>query len=333
MGETTPAKLKIPPLNQVCIVVKGDIERVAENYWNILGIGPWDIFTLEPPTLFNESYLGKPANYGFRVGLCRCGPCELELIEPLQGDSMYKDFTVKHGDGLQHLQYLADTVDEARKHVQLFADMGFPLIMDGYFGDGYYAYMDTTSALKTVWEVVKMPSSISAPHVRVPADPEQKSPAKIKVKALTQVGLIVNDIEETVKNYWNILGIGPWGICDVVPPLQHDTTYSGKPGNFTMKAAFAMAGDVQIEPIEPLSGDNIYYDFLAEHGEGLHHLQFLVDDIAETTRIMNKEGFPTLMSLGFSDGGAAYYDTVDTLKCIWEAFQPPKKMPPTTCYP
>lgn len=209
MAERSPAKIKIPLLNQVCIVVKSDIEKVAENYWNILGIGPWDISTLEPPTLFDESYLGKPANYGFKVGLCRCGPCELELIQPLEGDSMYKDFIAKHGEGLQHLQYLANTMDEARKHVQLFGEQGFPMIMDGYLGDGYYAYIDTTSALKCVWEVVKMPSSTSVPRVCVPADPDQKSPAKIKVKAILQAGFAVKDIQETMKNYWNILGVGP----------------------------------------------------------------------------------------------------------------------------
>jgi len=333
MTEASPSKIKIPALNQVAIMVKGDIEKVAENYWNILGIGPWDIFTLESPTVFNETYLGKPANYGYRVGLCRCGPLEVELIEPTVGDSMYKDFLAKHGEGLQHLQYLASTIDEARRHVQILAEQGFPLIMDGYFSDGYWAYIDTTSALKCVWEVVKMPSSISAPHVRVPKDPDQKSPAKIKVKALVQAGMVVKDIQQTVKNYWNILGVGPWGMLHCKPPVLHDPTYMGKPGNFTMHAAFAMAGEVQIEPIEHLTGENIYQDFLVEHGEGIHHLQFEVDDVAETCRIMNKEGFPTLMSLGFNYGGAAYLDTVADLKCIMEAFQVPKTMPAVSNYP
>ena len=89
-----------------------------------------------------------------------------------------------------------------------------------------------------------------------------------------------------------------------------------------------MLGEMQIELIEqPPPGDHIY------NWEGLHHLMFLVDDVNATTQIMNNEGSPTLMSEGVADGGCAYYDTVDALKCIWEASQLPKTTPPMTRYP
>jgi len=329
MVEISPAKIKIPSLAQVCIVVK-DLDTVAENYWNMLGIGPWDIFTLEPPIAFDQTYRGKPASYGMKAGICQCGPCQLELIEPLHGENMYKDFLAERGEGLQHVMYLVDTIDEARNHVRLFAEQGFPVIMDGYLPDEYYAYVDTFSALKCVWEICKFPSSIPAsiPHACIPKDPGQKSPAKIKVKAIAQVALVVKDVRETVEKYWNIVGIGPWEMCDVMPPLVHDQTYKGKPVSLGAKVGFTMAGGVQIELIEqPPPGDHPYT------WEGLHHLMFLVDDINATTQIMNKAAIPTLMSEGVADGGCAYYDTVDPLKCIWEAFQPPKAGLPTTHYP
>jgi len=165
----TENKIKVGPINQVALMVN-DAKKVAEDYWKILGIGPWDIFTLEDPIVFDETYRGKPTYYGYKVGLCQYGGLQLELIQPTVGDSMYSDFIKEHGEGLQHIQYLANTIDEAKKDIKLFAEHGCPLLMDGYFGDGYWAYIDTTSTLKCVWEVVKMPSSISAPHVRVPAD-------------------------------------------------------------------------------------------------------------------------------------------------------------------
>jgi hypothetical protein len=160
-------KLKVDSINQVAIMVN-DAQKVAENYWKILGIGPWDIFTLEGDTVFGETYRGKPTYYGYKVGLCQCGGLQIELIQPTAGDSMYSDFIKEHGEGLQHVQYLANTIDEAKRHVELFTEQGCPLLMDGYFGDGYWAYLDSIDALKCVWEVVKMPSSISAPHVRIP---------------------------------------------------------------------------------------------------------------------------------------------------------------------
>lgn len=167
MAKENEPKIKVGPINQVALMVK-DAQKVAEDYWNILGIGPWDIFTLEKPTVFDETYKGKPTCYGYKVGLCQCGGVQIELIQPTIGDSMYSDFIKEHGEGLQHVQYLANTVKEAKEHIKAFEKAGFPLLMDGYFGDGYWAYMDTVDTLKCVWEVVKMPSEISAPHVRVP---------------------------------------------------------------------------------------------------------------------------------------------------------------------
>ena len=333
MAETSPSKIKVERINQVAIVVK-DIQKTIENYWNMLGIGPWVVFTFGPPIMHDQTCHGRPSPHRFKIACAQVGPCELELLEPLEGDTIYGDFMAEHGEGLHHIRYFVDTVDELDKHVQILGKLGFPSAMGGRFGgDGSYHYVDTVSGLKCILEMVKEPSVMPKPDYRWPKHESEISPAKVKVRVITQAGFGVKNIQETLKNYWNILGIGPWDTVDCLPPVLHDLTVKGKPGNFTMKAAFAMVGEVQIELIEPLSGENIYYDFLAEHGERLHHLQFLVDDIDETTRIMKSEGLLPLMSLGFNDGGAAYYDTSDALKCIWEAFQVPKTMPSTTRYP
>ena len=178
------------------------------------------------------------------------------------------------------------------------------------------------------------------PTAIYPPSESAVSPAKIKVKAITKIGIVVKSLEEVMGNYWNILGIGPWDMLEFKPPALHDVTYHGKPVNPTwrvalvnLKSPIKNAGQVQLELLQPVSGDNLYSDFICEHGEGIHHLRFLVDDIKETNRIMEAEGFPVLMGGGFLDGGFAYYDTVGPLKIIWEAFQPPKAMPPMPQYP
>ena len=42
MSEESRAKVKCKGIKQIAIVVE-NIELVAENYWTILGIGPWSI--------------------------------------------------------------------------------------------------------------------------------------------------------------------------------------------------------------------------------------------------------------------------------------------------
>jgi hypothetical protein len=228
-----------------------------------------------------------------------------------------------------------DSVETIDKHGEIMARKGFPSEMKAHFGgNGGFNYMQTQSALKTIWEQVKMADDMSGVSpVRYPADETEPSPAKIKVKALTQISLVVKNLEETMNNYWNLLGIGPWDVFECVPPILHGHTYHGKPGSFTMRAAVVRVGAVELELIQPLAGKNVYSDFMAEHGEGLNHVQFLVDNVAETIEIMGKEGFALLQSGHVSDDYFSYYDTVGPLKIIWEAYQLPKTKPPITRYP
>lgn len=160
-----------------------------------------------------------------------------------------------------------------------------------------------------------------------------KSKEVIKVKEIAHIGIVVRNLEETMQHYWEVLGIGPWEVCEVKAPLLHNQRYIGEPSNFTYRLAFAKVGSVSLELAEPVSGNSGYDDFLTSHGEGIHHVGFEVDDAAETTRIMNTKGFTPFMSGGFGDGGFVYYDTEEDLKCVWEAVQMPKVMPPMTRFP
>ena len=327
MAQKSPAKVKFKGINQVCLVVK-NTEEVVRNYWDILGIGPWEIYSWEAPLVYDYKYRGKPSWAKTKMALTQVGGVQLELMEHLDGFSIYQDFLREHGEGLNHMNFLVDDVDAT---AEILAKEGFPSVQSGRWEprekNGAYNYVDI-KPLRAIWEPV-YGRSIAAEPTRYP-DTAEVSPAKVKVKAIAQVGIVVKNLEEVIKNYWNILGIEPWDILELVPPALHHQTYHGKPSDFKIRVAFAPTGQVQLGLLQPVSGDNIYSDFIAKHGEGLHHLRFIVDDINETTKIMNNEGFSTLMSGRVSDGGFAYYDTGHALKCIWEAFQVPRIMPATT---
>ena len=72
----------------------------------------------------------------------------------------------------------------------------------------------------------------------------QVSPAKVKVKGINQVALVVKDIQATVENYWNILGSGPWTIYPWEAPLVYDRKYHGKPARGREKLAMVRVGAV-----------------------------------------------------------------------------------------
>jgi len=327
MPQVSPAKIKVPHLHQVSLVVK-DLQQTMENYWNILGIGPWDIFDMRPPMYSNLTYHGKPGQFTAKAGLAQVGTTELEVIEPVSGDSIYSDFMEEHGEGLHHVQFLVDNADEM---TQIMRKEGFPTLQSGHVNDGVFVYYDTVDALKTIWEVGQPPKAMS-PNYRYPEKETEVSPAKVKIKGINQVALVVKDLQKTMENYWNILGIGPWEFIHMRPPALSNRTYHGKPARFTMKYAHAMIGEMDLEPVEPVSGNSVYSDFLAEHGEGLHHLMLAADNVDELVQRMS-DSFPILMRGHINDGVFTYYDTVDALKTIYETWQPGKTMPTMNRYP
>lgn len=332
MVQASTTEIKIPSLHQIGIVVE-DVDKTAHDYRSSLDIGPWDILTLRPPDVSNLTYRGKPAYFEFKRALAQAGPVEIELSETLKGHTHYMDFMAEHGEGAHHLQYLVDSVDVMDKHIEIMTEKGFHSLMGGRRDNGGFEYLDTVSALKTVWEIAKMPDKPSTSAIQYPLNDAETSPTKVKVGAIMRVGIVVENLEEVMENYWTVVGIGPWEVFELVPPVLHGQTYCGKPSDFTMRLALAMAGLVQIELVQPLAGNNVYSDFLAEHGEGLHHIQFTVNAIDETAEIMNRAGFTTLMSWRVGDAGFAYYDTAERLKCIWGAYEVGAPLSPVNRYP
>lgn len=138
---------------------------------------------------------------------------------------------------------------------------------------------------------------------------------------VVQVGLVVRDAAAMAHAWVERFDLAQPHIVDWPPPnhnLEATRTYHGQPGDFRMRLAFIETGPVQIEFIEPLDGSNIYADFLAEHGEGLHHILFEVDD---PQSVADGLGVKILQSGGsvLRPGALwAYLDTQDLLGCIVE---------------
>ena len=142
---------RVDEIVQVAVVVK-NLQKAMENYWKTLGIGPWSIYTYAPPALREPMVRGKLVNYSMRLAIAQVGSVQLELIEPLEGPSVYKEFLAERGEGLHHIQSRIENVDET---LAAFKEMGINILMSGKFGEGEFYYMDTEPVLGTVYEVVK----------------------------------------------------------------------------------------------------------------------------------------------------------------------------------
>ncbi len=98
-------------------------------------------------------------------------------------------------------------------------------------------------------------------------------------KTLLQIGIVVNDVEESVKIYEEQFGIGPWEINMLSNeiPVFKDLKINGEIGDFKIKCAMGTFYGLEIELVEPIS-DGPYKKWLEEHGPGVHHFAFLTKD-------------------------------------------------------
>lgn len=149
---------------QVAYVVE-DVEATAMAYYRQFGIGPWHFYTYGKPLLSCMKRYGEPTEYRMRVGLSYFGSMRIELIQHLEGDTVYADFIKKHGYGIQHLGFLVEDMQDALDQARA---AGIVVSMEGGGhgpdGDGYFAYLETEDMFGTTIELIQRPKRRQPPE-------------------------------------------------------------------------------------------------------------------------------------------------------------------------
>ncbi|HXQ92719.1 MAG TPA: VOC family protein [Nitrososphaerales archaeon] len=144
-----PAGMRI---TQVAVVVK-DLRKTMESYHKVLGWGPWSVYEHKPPILHDTTLHGKQVSYTMLGAEVHCDPIDFEILEPLDGPSIYKEFLEERGEGLHHVSVVSPREDV---HAALddFKKQGIEVAMSGLIGNIEFYYMDTDPMLKMVAETV-----------------------------------------------------------------------------------------------------------------------------------------------------------------------------------
>ena len=125
-------------LHHLSLVVR-DMDA-AVRYLESLGMGP---FTEYPP-MKEYTRLNVPDAEGFfdtRIRCAQIGPVQLQLVQPGQGRSIYKDFLETRGEGVFHLGFVVPDIDAAEAEG---LRRGLNVISSGRRDNGSgFAYFDT----------------------------------------------------------------------------------------------------------------------------------------------------------------------------------------------
>jgi catechol 2,3-dioxygenase-like lactoylglutathione lyase family enzyme len=146
--------------------------------------------------------------------------------------------------------------------------------------------------------------------------------AMIKDQKMTQVGVVVRDIEQASKAWASFLGleeVPEWSIA--AGHESRPTQYKGKPSGATAKLAFFQLENITIELIEPLEGPSTWHDFLETHGPGIHHIAFDVGNMKQTVEQMEQSGIKEEQHGGWGSGEYAYMNGSGSIELIVELLE------------
>lgn len=129
---------------------------------------------------------------------------------------------------------------------------------------------------------------------------------------LYQVSYVVRDMDASQQWFKRVLGVRHFGTFETFLGSDYNFRMRGKvhPG-IRIKVAMARVGargEYELELIEPERGDNIYDEFLRQHGPGLHHVAYVVPDFERAAAPVRAAGMQPLIEFENNGSKGAYFD-------------------------
>jgi len=144
-------RIMLREIVHVCVVVR-DVEERARAFAKF-GIGPWRIRVVRTPSA-RASVLGEPVDYTLKFGHARVGPVTLELVETVEGKTIYQEFLEEHGEGLHHIGVPTPVPFEAE--LEKWRRQGVEPLQANRMEDPEegWAYMDTQGLVGCILEIL-----------------------------------------------------------------------------------------------------------------------------------------------------------------------------------
>ena len=132
---TDSSKTALPAPGHLGVVVE-DIDKTTEFLSRVLGLGPWQVIDYAPTK--DELTIGEP--FRLRLAVAEMAPLVLELIQPLEGKSIWSEFLKSKGEGLHHIAF---TVPNWGEMVQKMEEAGSRVAAGGSSNGKRWCYFET----------------------------------------------------------------------------------------------------------------------------------------------------------------------------------------------
>lgn len=327
-------------ISQIGLVVS-DVKKTIDRYIATENIGPWSLKKISSASGASLTLNGKEntSEFSFTTATVQIGEIELELIEPGAGESIYRDFLERKGEGLHHLRVHTDTAGDFQTFIAHMQKEEISVLQEYSYGGSHIISLDTWNELGVVLEAEEVTAAgndvVSAQAETYPEG--YSAPENIHKMNIRQFAVVVRSSEPYMDNYCRLLGVNSFDVRHFRPENMKSLYVEGElqTEGFEFICAVAWLENIEIEVIQPIKGKNIYWEFLDNRGDGFHHIKDVYPDeeIARETERMKEYGV-RIMQTGWIDGDSHYYmSTFDELKMIVEYGNGGKIGPPDYHYP
>ena len=118
----------------------------------------------------------------------------------------------------------------------------------------------------------------------------------VNFKRVDQVGIVVRDIEDAIRNMSDKLGVKKWYRPSKSEDGENTITLRGKEIHPEVDFVLGYCGSLQFELVSSQGEPSLYTEFLEEHGEGIQHLGFFVSDLDRKLAAYKAMGVEPVMS-------------------------------------
>lgn len=138
-------KMNLGNFIQICLVVE-DMDEAVKYWSNLFQIEEPEIIVNTPSRSKDLTYRGEIAEYGIRMAVIKANGFVIELVEPDDNPSTFREFLNKHGSGVHHLGF---EVGDKRDAIveELEKKEGFEMRTVGYYPGSSWTVVDSEDKL------------------------------------------------------------------------------------------------------------------------------------------------------------------------------------------
>lgn len=146
--------LKDTHLAQIGFIVK-DIEKTKREFARFFDVPVPPTVNSGEYKVTRTEYRGEPAPEAqCQMAFFYFGDLQMELIQPNDVPSAWREHLEQHGEGIHHLAF---QVNGMQMNIENCEEWGMKLIQKGEYrrGNGRYSFLDATDSLKMVVELLE----------------------------------------------------------------------------------------------------------------------------------------------------------------------------------